>query len=50
MTRLHDAGPRDSIPALMKPLHADADIMTSAWMAAGMTSRARRTIPPTIVG
>jgi len=24
---------------------ADADIMTSAWMAAGMTSRARRRLP-----
>jgi hypothetical protein len=26
----------------MNPLYADADILTSAYMAAGMTSRARR--------
>jgi len=48
--RLHASGLRGSIRALMKPLRADADIITSAWMAAGMTSRARRTIPPTIAG
>jgi hypothetical protein len=28
--------------ASMNPLYADADVLTSAWMAAGMTSRARR--------
>jgi len=26
----------------MNALYADADVLTSAWMAAGMTSRARR--------
>ena len=26
--------------------YADADILTSAYMAAGMTSRARRPFPP----
>jgi hypothetical protein len=31
-----------SIRGLMKTLRADAEVMTSAWMAAGMTSRARR--------
>ena len=39
-----------SIRALMKTLRADADVMTSAWMAAGMTSRARRPYPPFLVG
>jgi hypothetical protein len=29
----------------MNPLRADADILTSAYMAAGMTSRARRPFP-----
>jgi hypothetical protein len=28
--------------ASMTALRADADVVTSAWMAAGMTSRARR--------
>lgn len=28
--------------AFMNPLYADAGVVTSAWMAAGMTSRARR--------
>lgn len=28
--------------ASMNPFYADADVLTSAWMAAGMTSRARR--------
>jgi hypothetical protein len=28
--------------ASMNPLYADAYVLTSAWMAAGMTSRARR--------
>ena len=36
---------RASIRALMNPLRADADILTSAYMAAGMTSRARRPFP-----
>jgi len=48
--RLRGAGPRDSIRGLMKPLRADADIITSAWMAAGMTSRARRTLSPILAG
>ncbi|WP_165924744.1 hypothetical protein [Lysobacter sp. N42] len=26
----------------MNAFYADADVLTSAWMAAGMTSRARR--------
>ena len=30
------------IAALMSAYYADADILTSAYMAAGMTSRARR--------
>jgi hypothetical protein len=34
----------------MKTLRADADVMTSAWMAAGMTSRARRPFPPLLAG
>jgi len=34
----------------MSPTYADADVMTSAWMAAGMTSRARRPLPPNLVG
>jgi hypothetical protein len=29
---------------------ADADVLTSAYMAAGMTSRARRPSPPNPVG
>ena len=29
----------------MTHFRADADIVTSAWMAAGMTSRARRRLP-----
>jgi hypothetical protein len=41
---------RASIRALMKTLRADADVMTSAWMAAGMTSRARRPLPPILAG
>lgn len=31
-------------------LRADADILTSAYMAAGMTSRARRPLPPNPAG
>jgi hypothetical protein len=34
-----------SIRGLMNALYADADVLTSAWMAAGMTSRARRPFP-----
>jgi hypothetical protein len=34
----------------MKTLRADADVVTSAWMAAGMTSRARRPFPPLLAG
>jgi hypothetical protein len=41
---------RASIRALMQPNRADADVMTSAWMAAGMTSRARRPYPTHPVG
>ncbi|ALN57187.1 hypothetical protein GLE_1835 [Lysobacter enzymogenes] len=36
---------RASIRGLMNPNYADADILTSAYMAAGMTSRARRPLP-----
>lgn len=39
-----------SIRRLMNPRYADADILTSAYMAAGMTSRARRPLPPPPVG
>ncbi|WP_187770649.1 hypothetical protein [Cognatilysobacter lacus] len=39
---LHAPADRASIPGLMNPAYADADILTSAYMAAGMTSRARR--------
>ena len=39
-----------SIRPLMNPRYADADILTSAYMAAGMTSRARRALPPPPVG
>ncbi len=35
---------------LMSPNRADADIVTSAWMAAGMTSRARRPLPSNLAG
>jgi hypothetical protein len=31
--------------AFMNPTHADADVLTSAYIAAGMTSRARRPLP-----
>lgn len=34
----------------MNALPADADILTSAWMAAGMTSRARRPLPANLAG
>ncbi len=34
----------------MTALRADADILTSAYMAAGMTSRARRPLPTTPAG
>ena len=47
---LHRGRYHASIRALMKTLRADADVMTSAWMAAGMTSRARRPYPPFLVG
>ena len=36
--------------APMNPHYANADILTSAYMAAGMTSRARRASPPLPVG
>lgn len=32
--------------AFMNAYYPDADVLTSAWMAAGMTSRARRPFPP----
>jgi hypothetical protein len=48
--RLRPQACRASIRALMKTLRADADVMTSAWMAAGMTSRARRPLPPILAG
>ena len=35
---------------LMNSCHADADILTSAYMAAGMTSRARRPLPSNLAG
>lgn len=35
---------------LMNNFRADADILTSAYMAAGMTSRARRPLPPIPAG
>lgn len=35
---------------LMTAFRADADILTSAYMAAGMTSRARRRLPPNPAG
>ncbi len=34
----------------MSPNYSDADILTSARMAAGMTSRARRPFPPITAG
>jgi hypothetical protein len=34
----------------MNPLHADAIVLTSAYMAAGMTSRARRPEFPRLAG
>jgi hypothetical protein len=34
----------------MTHLRADADVLTSAYMAAGMTSRARRPETPRIAG
>jgi hypothetical protein len=34
----------------MNPHYADADILTTAYMAAGMTSRARRALPHIPVG
>jgi hypothetical protein len=34
----------------MTRFYADADVLTSAWMAAGMTSRARRPLPPNLAG
>jgi len=34
----------------MNPNRPDADIVTSAWMAAGMTSRARRPMPSKLAG
>ena len=34
----------------MNPFHADAIVLTSAYMAAGMTSRARRPEFPRLAG
>ena len=42
---LRRPGPHASIRPLMTHLRADADVLTSAYMAAGMTSRARRPLP-----
>jgi hypothetical protein len=36
--------------ASMNARYADADILTSAYMAAGMTSRARRPYPRQLAG
>jgi len=47
---LRPQGCHASIRALMKSTCAAADVMTSAWMAAGMTSRARRPLPPFLAG
>lgn len=41
---------RASIRALMNAAYVDADILTSAYMAAGMTSRARRPSTPNPAG
>ena len=48
--RLRALRSRASIRPLMTQTRADADVITSAWMAAGMTSRARRPLPPNLAG
>ena len=41
---------RPNLVRNMNPSYSDADILTSARMAAGMTSRARRPFPHTTAG